>query len=196
MPVVNAPGKGFESTSEKSLKGASTEDSLLPTEQTFMTDESFGHAYQDGFPLTVKFLLSRGVSYEAALDTAQSAWARGWEKRNQLRQPNLVLTWTNSIALNLYRTFLRRERQTEPIEDIQQSTSLNVAAIDVKRILTQCKPNDRIVLEEHYIDGYKAGEIAEQRGCSETAIRIRLLRARRKVRRLVVVAKPNSIVAS
>ncbi len=161
-----------------------------------MTGETFGNAYQRGFPLTVKFLLSRGISYEAALDIAQAAWTRGWEKRKQLRQPNLVVTWTNSIALNLYRTILRREPPTEPIEELQRSTSLNVAAIDVEKILTQCKPKDRTVLEEHYIDGYKTGEIAQLRGCSETAVRIRLLRARRKIQRLIVTAKPGRIVAS
>ena len=175
---------------------ASSEKSRALAEQSTMTDESFGHAYQRGFPLTVKFLLSRGVSYEIALDTAQSAWTRGWEKRRQLRQPNLVFTWTNTIALNLYRTLLRRERPTEPIEDLKQTTNLNLAAIDVERMLNQCKPNDRIVLEEHYIEGYKSGEIARQRGCSETAVRIRLLRARRKVQRLVMIDKPSSILAS
>jgi len=167
-----------------------------PQEESPMTGEYFGIAYQRGFPMTVKFLLSKGISYEAALDTAQAAWTRGWEKRSQLRQPNLVFTWTNSIALNLYRTILRRERQTEPIEDLQRSTNLNVAAIDVERILTQCKPNDRIVLEEHYIDGYKTSEIAQLRGCSETAVRIRLLRARRKLRSLVIVAKPSGMLAN
>ena len=60
---------------------------------------------------------------------------------------------------------------------------MNVAAIDVKRILNECKPNDRIVLEGHYIEGFKVQEIAQQHGWSETAVRIRLLRARRSVER-------------
>jgi DNA-directed RNA polymerase specialized sigma24 family protein len=60
---------------------------------------------------------------------------------------------------------------------------MNVAAIDVKRILKECKPNDRVVLEGHYIEGYKVQEIARKHGWSETAVRIRLLRARRSVER-------------
>ena len=161
-----------------------------------MTNESFGSAYERGFPMTVKFLLARGISYEVALDTAQAAWTKGWEKRGQLRQPNFLVTWTNSIALNLYRSVLRRERPIEPIEDLQHSTNLNVAAIDVKRILNHCEPKDRAVLEQHYIDGYKAVEIAKLRGCSETAVRIRLLRARRKIRQLIVPAKPCAMLAT
>ncbi|HEX6546654.1 MAG TPA: RNA polymerase sigma factor [Bryobacteraceae bacterium] len=146
-----------------------------------MTTEEYGNAYQRGFNLTVRFLVSRGLSYDAALDTAQAAWAKGWERRGQLRDPNLVLTWTNSIALNIHRTYLRREPQTQTLPELAAPPRLNVAAIDAKRILTGCKPNDRIVLHSHYIEGYKVQEIAEQHGWTETAVRIRLLRARRSV---------------
>jgi len=148
-----------------------------------MTKEEYGKAYQRGFNLTVRFLVSRGLSYDAALDTAQAAWAKGWERREQLRDPNLVLTWTNSIALNIHRTFLRREPQMQTLPELQAPPRMNVAAIDVKRILKDCKPNDKVVLEGHYIEGYKVQEIARQHGWSETAVRIRLLRARRSVER-------------
>jgi RNA polymerase sigma factor (sigma-70 family) len=148
-----------------------------------MTNEEYGRAYQKGFNLTVRFLVSRGLSYDSALDTAQAAWAKGWERREQLRDPSLVLTWTNSIALNIHRTYLRREPQTQTLPDLQAPPRMNVAAIDVKRILSSCKPNDRAVLEGHYIEGFKVQEIAQQYGWSETAVRIRLLRARRSVER-------------
>ncbi len=108
------------------------------------------------------------------MPAAQAAWTRSWEKRDQLRQPNLVLTWTNSIALNIYRCMLRRESPSEPPPKLEAPTSLNLAAIDVERILDRCKPNDRAVIEDHYLDGYKAREIAQVQGCSETAIRKRV----------------------
>ena len=102
---------------------------------------------------------------------------------NSCAIPGLVLTWTNSIALNIHRTYLRREPQTQTLPDLQAPSRMNVAAIDVKRILSTCKPNDRAVLEGHYIEGFKVQEIARQYGWSETAVRIRLLRARRSVER-------------
>jgi RNA polymerase sigma factor (sigma-70 family) len=148
-----------------------------------MTTEEYGKAYQRGFSMTVRFLVSRGLSYDSAMDTAQAAWAKGWERRDQLREPSLVLTWTNSIALNIHRTFLRREPPTQVLPELQAPPRMNVAAIDVKRILSECKPNDRVVLEGHYIEGYKVQEIAQKHGWSETAVRIRLLRARRSVER-------------
>src|SRR3954471_4069474 len=94
-----------------------------------MTTEDYGKAYQRGFNLTVRFLVSRGLSYDSALDTAQAAWAKGWERREQLRDANLVLTWTNSIALDLHLTYLRREPQTEKLPELQAPPAMNVAAI-------------------------------------------------------------------
>jgi RNA polymerase sigma factor (sigma-70 family) len=146
-----------------------------------MTTEYFGKAYKKGFNSTVRFLVSRGLSQDAALDTAQAAWTKGWERREQLRNPSLVVTWTNSIALNIYRTKLRREPLSQPLPELVAPANLNAAAIDVERILAQCKRNDRIVLEDHYLAGYKINEIAEQHGWSETAVRIRLFRVRRKL---------------
>jgi DNA-directed RNA polymerase specialized sigma24 family protein len=144
-----------------------------------MTSEEYGNAYQRGFSATVRFLVSRGLAYDAALDTAQSAWTRGWERRAQLRDASLILTWTNSIALNIYRTFLRREPVMQTLPEMTMPPRMTAAVIDAQRVLGACRPNDRVVLEGYYIEGYKVHEIAERHGWTETAVRIRLLRARR-----------------
>jgi len=144
-----------------------------------MTRDEYGAAYQKGYGLTVRFLVSRGLAWEAAQDTAQAAWARGWERLAQLRDPRMVLTWANSIALNIHRSFLRREPLLHALPEIPTPPKINLAAIDAKRILQCCKKNDRIVLERHYLEGFKVREIASEHGWTETAVRIRLLRARR-----------------
>jgi RNA polymerase sigma factor (sigma-70 family) len=194
MSSVNANGSRLDEPHLENSKTVSTTEQPSPGAAAKMTDEYFGKAYQKGFNSTVRFLLSRGLSYEVALDTAQAAWTKGWERREQLRQPGLVLTWANSIALNIYRTMLRRELQGQPLPEFETPISLNVAAIDVERILTNCSPNDRIVLKDHYIDGYKTREIAELRGCSEMAVRIRLFRARRKIQRHLIQPKSGHIL--
>jgi RNA polymerase sigma factor (sigma-70 family) len=148
-----------------------------------VTADEYGNAYHRGFPITVRFLVSRGVSYDTALDTAQAAWAKGWERRGQLRDRNLVSTWANSIAWNIHRTSLRREPVPQALVEIRVQPRINLAAIDVSRALATCRPLEREVLESHYIEGYKVHEIAERHGWTETAVRIRLLRARRSVER-------------
>ncbi len=146
-----------------------------------MTREEYGLAYNKGYNLTVRFLVSRGLSYDTAQETAQAAWVKGWERLEQLRDPNMVLTWMNSIALNIHRSCIRREPFLQVLPEISTPPKVNLAAIDVRRILKTCKKNDRLVLQRHYLEGYKVQEIAHANGWTETAVRIRLLRARRAV---------------
>ena len=147
-----------------------------------MTSEDYGRAYKDGIQLTFRFLLSRGVGRDNAEENSQAAWMRGWERLDQLQSDELVTTWVNSIALNLYRRSLRRERRLQPLRDpVYASPAMNWAAIDLSRILGFCRLPDRMLLEAQ-MDGKTAKEIAKQQGVSQTAIRIRLLRARRSAR--------------
>jgi RNA polymerase sigma factor (sigma-70 family) len=146
-----------------------------------MTREEYGQAYQKGFNLTVRFLVSRGLAYDSAQETAQAAWVKGWERLGQLRDSSMVLTWMNSIALNIHRSYIRREPLLQALPELSTQPRVNLAAIDVRRILKTCKTNDRMVLQRHYLEGFKVQEIAQEQGWTETAVRIRLLRARRTV---------------
>lgn len=146
-----------------------------------MTREQYGSAYKEGYNLTVRFLVSRGLSHDSARETAQAAWVKGWERLSQLRDSNMVLTWMNSIALNIHRSHARRERLLQPLPDLSTPSNIDLAAIDLRRILKTCNKNDRTVLQRHYLEGYKVLEIARAHGWSETAVKIRLLRARRAV---------------
>jgi DNA-directed RNA polymerase specialized sigma24 family protein len=122
------------------------------------------------------------VQRDLANESAQAAWVRGWERVAQLRDESMVLTWVNTIALNFYRRLIRKESaQTTPTLR-EKTVAIDIAAIDVARILTFCRPCDRLLLEQQYLNGISIGEIARDRGVTETAIRIRLLRARRDAR--------------
>ena len=111
-----------------------------------MTREEYGAAYKKGYNLTVRFLVSRGLSYDSAQETAQAAWVKGWERLGQLRDQNMVLTWMNSIALNIHRSCMRREPFLQTLPELPTPPKVNLAAIDVRRILKTCKKNDRMVL--------------------------------------------------
>jgi DNA-directed RNA polymerase specialized sigma24 family protein len=51
---------------------------------------------------------------------------------------------------------------------------------------------DRIILRQHHLEERPIQEIAHEFGCSETAMRIRLLRARRSAKsRLRLVSVPD-----
>ncbi len=150
-----------------------------PEAPSVVSREEYGCAYQQWFQLTVRFLGSKGLSSDTATEIAQSAWTRGWERRRQLRDSAYLLTWVNSIALNAYRGLLRREQRFQALPEISVSPRLNLAALDTTRILNGCRPMERMILRQHHLEERPIQEIADEYGCSETAMRIRLLRARR-----------------
>lgn len=147
-----------------------------------MTREQFGEAYQNGHEHTVRFLLSRGVNRDTAIDVAQSAWLRGWERLNQLRDERLLVTWVNTIALNQFRKAIRQDQRQEVLQDTANpKPPMNWAALDLARILSRCRSRDRILLKAQ-LEGVTAKELSERTGASATAMRLRLYRARNAAR--------------
>jgi RNA polymerase sigma factor (sigma-70 family) len=174
------------------LLSAARKYSEHQSRDTVMTREAYGQAYEKGFSLTVRFLVSRGLEYDTAQETAQAAWVKGWECIEQLRDPSMVVTWMNSIAVNMHRMNIRREPLFQTLPELPTASRINLAAIDVGRILETCRASDRLVLQRHYLEGVKVQEIAEQQGCTRTAVRIRLHRARRNACNGLVVGRKHA----
>jgi len=140
----------------------------------------YAKAFETGFPATRRFLLSRGAAVEEAEEIAQAAWVRGWEFRDQLRDPDLVGFWVNSIARNLFRARFRG-RIMAPIDGVEAPYWMNLEEIEVHRMLERCSGRDRELLERS-LEGYSAEEIAQSEGITSTGIRVRLLRIRQSLR--------------
>lgn len=148
-----------------------------------MDAATFSDIYQEGLPRTTRFLLSLGFPRDTVGEIAQTAWSRAWERLDQLRDESKMLSWVNTIALNDARKTLRRAKQHVSITpDRERITTLNVAAIDISKILELCAPKDREILEAH-LYGISNLELAESQGVSEAAMRLRSFRARRAARR-------------
>jgi DNA-directed RNA polymerase specialized sigma24 family protein len=147
----------------------------------------YAAAFETGFPATRRFLLSRGAAIEEAEEIAQAAWARGWEFREQLRDPGLVGFWVNSIARNLFRARFRAKVMT-PMDDVEAPYTMNLDEIEIHRLLERCSGRDRELLERS-LEGYSAEEIAEaEGGITSTGIRVRLLRIRQSLRHRLALA--------
>src|SRR6266478_7934038 len=145
-----------------------------------MKAPAYAEAFQNGFGATRRFLISRGAALEEAEEIAQAAWARGWEYREQLRDPGLVSFWVNSIARNLFRARFRGP-QTAQLDGANATYQMDVEAIELRRMLDSCSSKDRALLERS-LAGYSAEEIARKEGITSTGIRVRLLRIRQNLR--------------
>ena len=151
-----------------------------------MRRNEYAEAFEAGFPATRRFLLSRGAGLEEAEEIAQAAWERGWEFRDQLRDPGLVGFWVNSIARNLFRAKFR-SKAAVPIEGVDAPYMLNLEQIELHRLLERCSRRDRELLERS-LQGYSAEEIARDEGITPTGIRVRLLRIRQALREQLSLA--------
>ena len=71
---------------------------------------------------------------------------------------------------------------------------MDLAPLDTAKILECCRPADR-VLFEHQLSGLTTQEIAQQQRVTTTAIRVRLLRARRAVRARLAAGRSTAASA-
>src|SRR6202035_4330371 len=102
-----------------------------------MRRNDYAQAFETGYSGTRRFLLARGAPLEEAEEIAQAAWVRGWEFRQQLRDPGLVGFWVNSIARNLFRARFRAKTAL-PMEGIEAPYLMNLEEIEVHRLLDRC----------------------------------------------------------
>lgn len=145
-----------------------------------MQQTDYAQAFESGYGATLRYLLAHGAPIEDAEEIAQAAWVRGWEYRDQLRDPNMVGFWVNSIARNLFRARFRAP-VTMPIEGLNPSYTMNLESIELRRVLDRCPRRDRNLIEQS-LEGYSAEEIARSAGITSTGIRVRLLRIRQSLR--------------
>lgn len=153
-----------------------------------LDNEEYGRAFRDGYVTTVRFVISRGASAELAEEIAQAAWVAGWEHRFQLRDPDRIGFWINSIAKNLLARHFQRLQRTDALVGEAAGEVPGIEHLDVTSILERCPDSERMLLMRYYLEGQTTKEIAEHAGVSATAIRVRLLRVRRAVRSRLYVA--------
>lgn len=148
-----------------------------------MTPDAFAAAYVKGFRLTVRFLLSKGATFDQAEEVAQTAWTRGWEARGQLQLEDRVLPWVNSIAYHRLCNDHRQASRTSELNEIADGKSNSSASrVDAAILLNRCSPLDRELMVQRYIEGKEMKEIAATEGLSEIAVRVRIHRCQHSLR--------------
>ena len=158
-----------------------------------MTREEYSVAYDRGYSKTLGFMRSRGAPPDAAEDLAQAAWAKGWQYREQIRDPSKVDAWVNTIAFNLFRGSFRKAPTVELLpEDYPSSPQNIVGTIDCQRLFARCSRSERKLIKGTYLAGYTSAELGPRLGLSAVAVRVRLLRLRR---RLGAIMRPGDAVA-
>jgi len=156
--------------------------------------EAFGELvrrYQD----TVYTLARRLVGPDLAADVAQEALLRAWRALPRFRGEAAFSTWLHRITVNTAWTLRRRDRRhlAEPLEGDfedagplpEQAGELAEARAVLRRAIAALNPGQRAVVVLRDLYGWSGAETARELGITETTVKVRLHRARRRLRSLL-----------
>ncbi|HKP19008.1 MAG TPA: bifunctional nuclease domain-containing protein [Gaiellaceae bacterium] len=122
---------------------------------------------------------------EEADDVVQEALLRAYLGLGSLRDPARFGSWLGTIAVNLARMRRRRPaRETMPLDELAAAAP-DDPELGVGEALAELPPDARELLVLHYVEGVPCAELAEQLGVSAGAVRVRLHRARGRLRTLL-----------
>lgn len=118
---------------------------------------------------------------------------RAWRRRSTLREPGRRNQWLGTIVRNeAFRQYSRTRPEpiatietVEAVEDAQVTATVERA--DLHAALRQLSDPERELLEMRYSDDLTQSTIARRLGIPEGTVKVRLHRARNKLRRAFVV---------
>jgi RNA polymerase sigma-70 factor (ECF subfamily) len=123
-------------------------------------------------------------------DLAQDALFDAWKGFGRLREATAFKSWLYQIVINRYRTNLRqfkkRAGQTVSLgDDIADDKQLRMqAARDrLNLAMASLSARDRALVTLHELEGWSYSELTAMFGSSEGALRTRLARCRRRMRK-------------
>jgi RNA polymerase sigma-70 factor (ECF subfamily) len=138
----------------------------------------------------LRFLTGLVGDVEVARELCQDTFLAAYRALPGTRGELKLSAWLHTIALNRARSFHRRRRLRSfvPLDDshsVSQDNQESVVLSDsVRRVLHRLPEKYAHVLLLQVVSGLSCKEISEIVGCSEGAVKVRLLRARESFRRL------------
>lgn len=130
-----------------------------------------------------------------AEEAVQEALVRAWTRRDACRTPEAPLPWILQITRNEARRLLERRAQrltVAPIEPASPEPEVEDDAltgtttrVTVEQALARLGDSDRRVLRLRYADDLTQAEVARRLGVPEGTVKVRLHRARGRLRALL-----------
>jgi RNA polymerase sigma factor (sigma-70 family) len=153
-----------------------------------MDDGAFEALYNAHYDDLLRFALRRVDNPADAADVVAEAWAVAWRRRQDLPPDAESRLWLFGVArrvlANQRRGRLRQAQLAERLRDelLQHGHPPAVADSPAIRALRQLSATDRDLLTMLAWDELRPDEIASVLGCTPVAARVRIHRARRRLR--------------
>jgi RNA polymerase sigma-70 factor, ECF subfamily len=130
-----------------------------------------------------------------AEEAVQEALIRAWTRRQDCRSPEAPIPWMLEITRNESRRLLarraRRKRSGEGESDAREpeveddELTSTTTRVTVEQALSRLEDADRRVLRLRYSDDLTQAEVARQLGVPERTVKVRLHRARGRLRTML-----------
>ena len=157
--------------------------------------------YRDIAPRLTNWLVASGSPYHEACDLVQNTFLKIWNMRDDLRDDEAAVSGLAfSIARNLRKNLVRDNARLTFVEEIREEDagSVNPAELpseveernaELRRRLSEAFAKLPPILREAYtlfqIGELSIREIANQTGISENLVKVRIFRAKEKLREIL-----------
>lgn len=149
-----------------------------------MTAEEFARRVEALKPVMYRVCVSQLASPYDREDAAQEAVLRAWARRDRLREEKFFETWFIRILINACHDIQRSNRRTVTMDTLPEPEQRDENR-DLTEVLRILDKKQRLCVLLHYIEGYSVREVAGMLGIGESAVKLRLMRGRRKLKELL-----------
>ena len=152
--------------------------------------DTFRKFYIDNGKRLFGYLLRKSGSDHVAADLVQESFVRYLDR---YRKQELSVPLLFTIARNIFYDHVRKQQPSATVDSLttdmcQDQEHLYIVREETQRLLTamqQLNEEDRDILSLVVSSGLAYREIAAIRGCSEANVKVRVHRARQKLRQLL-----------
>ncbi len=128
--------------------------------------------------------------YHASQDLTQETFIKALSNIKKVKSGDHFKPWLCTIARNVVRDYLRKAKRTqavslEVIEDLHGDSNGETARrrVIIQQGLAKLSERDRMILTLAYYDGLSLGEVGKAMKMSETAVKVCVHRARKRLRK-------------
>lgn len=152
-----------------------------------MTGEDFARRVTELTPVLYRMCYMQLRTAADREDAVQEAIFRAWEKRGTLRKEEFFKSWLIRILLNVCHDMQKRQKRVVPVEEIpERAAETDDRSAELRSVLFELDEKLRVPVILHYIDGYSVRDIARILDISENAVKLRMLRGRKKLREILM----------
>jgi RNA polymerase sigma factor (sigma-70 family) len=168
--------------------------------------DSFGYLVRRYQETALRFAVRLIRDRDAAEDLAQEAAVQAWRSIGSLRDPERFRSWFLGIVWNVCRSDIRRrssarkaiaaETTGDILSDLSDSPSAKAAEeLEQRQIVTEAMDSLTSLYKEiillFYFEQLKIPEIAARLAVSTTTVKVRLNRARKQLRNMLLQRNPE-----